>query len=330
MTPAQEPCTVSVVIVSFNSANTIGEAISSIWRHLPSSQITVVDNGSTDDTRTLVQQMPGVLLVHGQGNVGFGAGVNLGARESDGDLLLILNPDATIVASRVDKMWTLAGLSSVGLVACQLHSAKGRARYLKHTEWGWRRELGWAALRWFLLPHELPLRRPAVVKHGRRPWISAAACIVGRAEFLSIGGFDEELFLYFEDYDLSRRYREGGATVGTTDAITFSHQGQGSAQDGVEQIEAWALLSLLSLVAKWDGFSESIRAARATLRLLSGIAVMGQVARRLPRIGRRAAKKGHSASLVRAMILECVDRPPVPHTYETARAAVASATDTAP
>jgi hypothetical protein len=199
-----------------------------------------------------------------------------------------------------------------------------RARHLKYSEWPWRGELYWLIVQWFLVPREVTMRRPRAFLPRSRPWISGAAFVVSRKEFLDIGGFDEGIFLYFEDMDLSRRYRQHGIGVGTTDAIAVTHEGQGSSGGDHERIEGWALLSFLELVAKRSGHQDGERAARSVLRVLTGVSVVARLAAVLPVIGRRAAVKARSAAIIRSSLLECIGTPPVAGAYPRARASLAA------
>jgi N-acetylglucosaminyl-diphospho-decaprenol L-rhamnosyltransferase len=312
----------TVVFVSYNSAKSIGPAIQSARKYLPDAEIIVVDNGSVDQTCCIVRESEGVQLLSGHGNIGFGAGVNLAARSATGELLIVLNPDTEVTHIDVSGLSELAHCPSVGIRGCLVVDG-GRARHLKYSEWHWRGELCWLIVQWFLMPREITLRRPRSFLPRSRPWISGAAFVVGRTEFLELGGFDEGIFLYFEDMDLSRRYREHGIEVGTTDAIAVTHEGQGSSGGDHERINGWALLSFLELVAKRPGRHDGERAARAVLRVLRGVSVVARLAAVLPVIGPRAAVKAQSAATIRSSLLECVAAPPVAGAYPRARALLA-------
>jgi GT2 family glycosyltransferase len=317
---------VSVVLVSYDSADTIGAAIQSVERHLPDAEIIVVDNGSTDQTHSIVRNSSsGPLLLEGHGNVGFGAGVNLGVRAARGDLLFVLNPDAAVVHANLDHLFEEARLSPIGMRGCLLRDGR-RSRYLTYSEWGWRRELCWIMVQWFFVPREIDMRRPGPRVSKSRLWISGAAFIVDRGEFLEIGGFDEDIFLYCEDVDLSRRYREHGAMLGTTNAIEITHEGQGSSQGEHERIQGWALLSFLEVVSKWKGSKEAERAARAALRALDAISTLAKALSALPLIGRRAAAKARSATIVRASVLHSAAVPPRAGAYPRSSASIATVT----
>ncbi|MBA3806809.1 MAG: glycosyltransferase family 2 protein [Solirubrobacterales bacterium] len=314
---------VSVVLVSYNSEQTIAAAIDSIASHLPDAQIVLVDNGSTDQTCQIAREQGSVEVLEGHGNVGFGAGVNVGARAACGDLLLVLNPDAAILHANPARLSELSAHRPVGMLGCVLHDGR-RSRYLKYSEWGWRRELYWLMVLWFLVPREMHVRRPSSRLRRSRQWISGAAFVVDRSEFLELGGFDESLFLYCEDVDLSRRYRADGAGVGTTDAIVVTHDGQGSEHGGHERIQGFALLSFLENIEKWDGSAAGRRSARTVLRTLQALSLIVHLASLLPLVGGRAAAKAQSAALLRSSLLDCLDAPPVSGAYPRARATLSS------
>jgi N-acetylglucosaminyl-diphospho-decaprenol L-rhamnosyltransferase len=320
---SQPPVSLSVIFVTFNSANELGAAVSSVRAHLPDPQIIVVDNGSTDQTCRVVDEMVAVQLIHGHGNIGFGAGVNLGAHAASGDLLLVLNPDTSVIHADAESLLDLARHSPLGMLGCLVHS-EGKYHHLMHTEWGWRRELYWMMMAWFLVPREMTVHRPRPKLTKGRSWISGAAFVVSRSEFCRIGGFDEDIFLYFEDTDLSRRYRQQGAGVGTTDAVVIAHHGQGSSRDNQAQIQAWALLSLIELVAKRTTDSRDVvRVSRSAIQLLVWIGAIGRYVGRLPIAGRRIRQKGKQAELVRSKLLASVDAPPLDTAYVKARSAIA-------
>ena len=77
-----------------------------------------------------------------------------------------------------------------------------------------------------------------------------------RAEFLHGGGFRPEFFLYYEDRDLARRYRDAGLPVGTTRSLVARHTpGTSSATNDSLRIAAggWAYLGWIEYLSLWHG-----------------------------------------------------------------------------
>ena len=314
---------VSVIVVTYNSAVALPTCLNALSEHLPDSEVVVVDNGSQDETVDLVRARPAVRLVSGHGNVGFGAAVNRGAQAAAGTLLLVLNPDAIVVAVEHSDLATLSGDPVTGLVGCRVRGSR-KDRYLMWDSWSWKAELCWSLGEHFLVPRELTVHRPTRGVRRRRPWIAGAAFVVRRSEFLEGGGFDDKFFLYYEDFDLSRRYRQRGLPVRTTDALTVSHVGQASSPRDDALMTTVALLSLIQYVDKWEGPEAARCAAAWCLRLLRTVEASGKVFERAPVLGRRAAKKRTSAAVARSCLAAAAVRSPITGTYAAATDALRS------
>jgi GT2 family glycosyltransferase len=323
---ADHDAALSVIIVTYNSADVLGPTLSAVSKHLPLADIIVVDNGSLDDTTAIAASYPRVRLIKGHGNIGFGAAVNSGVRSAKTRLVLVHNPDAMPTSVNLKALARLTLAKPLGLVACEL-SERGRRQRALHAAWGWRKELCWSLIEWYLLPREITSFRPPP-RQRANAWVSGAAFIVARDEFLTLGGFDERLFLYYEDFDLSRSYSAEGLPLGSTNAVRVEHIGRASSPRNEDQTAAWALLSLIELTAKWHGAEESNVSAKWTWQLLGLIEVLGRVTRRLPIIGRRGGRKEESVSRVRGYLrAAATDTASSPH-YPAARAALSNAADT--
>jgi N-acetylglucosaminyl-diphospho-decaprenol L-rhamnosyltransferase len=313
----------SVIVVTYNSAAVLEQCLDSIAAHLPGAEVVVVDNGSRDDTIALARRRPEVRVVAGHGNVGFGAGVNRGAQAAGRGLLLVLNPDASLVAVDPAQCDRLRGAPHTGVVGCRVRQADGAAHDQRLVAWGWRAELYWALFQYFLVPREVAIPRPRLARPGSGRWIAGAGFVVDRDEFLEAGGFDETLFLYYEDFELCRRYRARGWPIRTSGALTIEHAGQRSSPRNERTMSAYALMSLIQYVDKWEGAEAARTAARRCLRLLRAVERIGAALRCAPVVGARAAKKRDEAREVRAAIAAIAARPPVEGAYAGAAAAVA-------
>jgi GT2 family glycosyltransferase len=317
---ADSSLSISIVIVTYNSAGVIAAALSAVARYLPDAEIVVVDNGSTDGTDEIVVAHRRVRLVRGHGNVGFGAGVNLGVRAATGELILVHNPDAFPTSVDLAKLDALAARTPLGLCGCQLRE-NGRLQRTLQLRRGWRGELCWSLVNWYLVPRELKSfgSRP---RHNSGTWISGAAFIVNRGEFLDVGGFDERLFLYYEDFELSRAYSARGLPIEATDAVVLDHIGHASSAFDNDQTSVWALMSLIEQTAKWEGPASARAAARWTWELLGAIESIGNAVRRLPLVGGRGGRKAESAACVRQGLWDESNNTGDPF-YPAARAALA-------
>jgi hypothetical protein len=97
------PLTLSVVIPAFNEQDGIGRIVARVLAtrdRLQAAGITgleviVVDDGSSDATAKVVQQMAGVQLVRHAVNLGYGAAIKTGFGRATGELLAFLDADST-------------------------------------------------------------------------------------------------------------------------------------------------------------------------------------------------------------------------------------------
>ncbi|MGI8886646.1 MAG: glycosyltransferase family 2 protein [Gaiellaceae bacterium] len=256
---------ISAVVVTYDSAGCIGHCLTSVREVLPGVELIVVDNGSRDETVAAARAVaPDAQVIEIGENVGFGRACNIGAEAAAGHHLLFLNPDSSLLSADITRIDVLLAARPFGLIAPALEGELERRRaesswitgYFNHT---------FETLR----PREW---RPRVRSSGdaTSAWVSGAMLLVSREEFMRLGGFDPRFFLYYEDRDLSRRYREAGLPIQTTDAIHGRHAvGRSSASDGLcSWPAAWSLLGWIQYVAIHDDERAAKRLARATLATL--------------------------------------------------------------
>lgn len=210
---------VGVVVVTWNSAATVGACLRSIPAGV---DVVVVDNASTDASCAVVREaLPEAQLLVSDRNLGFGAACNLAARHLAGHELLLLNPDAILLPGTIERL--VAALDedpALGIVGPCITDDRGRLELswgddpTLLAEWRRRREHG---------------RPPAIeaLEPLRVDWVTGACCLVRRSAWEAVRGFDEGYFLYFEDLDLCRRIRHQGWTIG------FEPQGRASHVRGV-------------------------------------------------------------------------------------------------
>ncbi|MDC1068961.1 glycosyltransferase, partial [Candidatus Kapabacteria bacterium] len=87
---------VELIIISYNSTSHFDELFRSIFAqdYKGNLTITVVDNCSSDNSVKYIQnKFPDVKLILSPKNIGYGAAANLGANNSNADLVFICNSD---------------------------------------------------------------------------------------------------------------------------------------------------------------------------------------------------------------------------------------------
>jgi N-acetylglucosaminyl-diphospho-decaprenol L-rhamnosyltransferase len=290
---------ISAVVVTHESALCVGRCLASLAEQLPSAELVVVDNASTDAS-VPVARAAGAQVVELPRNVGFGRGCNAGVETASGEHILFVNPDVTLASVAHEKLEDLLAQRPFGLVAGRLVDERGAApRERPSPEPSWPAEFLTLTVG-MLRPRGLrmPLRLNRESPDG---WASAALLLVARGEFERLGGFDPRFFLYYEDRDLSARYREARLPLRVTDAFVGTHVGGRSSEGDPLRVEpaGWAFLSWLQYVYIHRGERPARLSAAAGWRTLRTIeTALSACSSLAPRAGRIARKQRQVSGLL--------------------------------
>src|SRR5438046_2157401 len=181
----------SVVVVTYNSAHCIGECVEALARVLPDCEVIVVDNMSADATLATASATDVRVRVVQMGcNAGFGRACNEGVRRAAHDHVLLMNPDVLVLHAEREELELAFAQRSMGLLAAELigQHGPGPARAQLFSNKPWRSELLYMAIGPFE-PRELSARR-RIAPVQAPAWACAAALLIRRSEFLSLGGFN--------------------------------------------------------------------------------------------------------------------------------------------
>lgn len=206
---------VSAIVVSFHTGPRLKECLFGLVSDPGVDEIIIVDNGNPDAMTTWLSGFAAargaVTLLSGQGNIGFGAAVNLGMTQAKGPHLLIINPDAVLRWNSLPGMQKLAETCPTPwIIGGKIFDLYGReergARRKELTLWrAMTRFAGWNT--WTLEatpPPDGPVDMPV---------ISGAFFLTSKDSMAALDGFDEAYFLHVEDVDLCRRCTELGGRV---------------------------------------------------------------------------------------------------------------------
>jgi N-acetylglucosaminyl-diphospho-decaprenol L-rhamnosyltransferase len=275
---------ISVIIVTHNSAAVIEQCCRAAKALLPGAEIIVVDNASSDDTRRLCQGIDGVKLIANDTNTGYGRACNQGASAATGSVLMFLNPDIELQAIDAAALEHESSTVPFGLVAPDL----GRSHTVQH----WLVELARHVMG-PVRPRELPSVRWPLLRRGAW-WPVGAVLLAEPGEFTRLGGFDRRFFLYYEDLDLARRYRAAGLPVRITRAVRAQHTRGGSSTGSDSHAavrQGWSYLSWLEYLSIWNGTAKAVRAAKCADVLRSVLRLGLTLLERIGPLAERAARK---------------------------------------
>jgi len=192
----------TVYIPNFNGAEWIGRALESLRAQSRPAAVVVVDNGSSDGSPALVRErFPEVELLELGQNLGFGAALNRALAAHPTEAAILLNNDAEceprFVEALLDELGE--GVDSVAGVLVQ-----ERAPELIDSAG----VVADATLMGFDYLHGEPLAAALGAPAPLGP-TGGAGLYRGRA-LEAVGGFDERIFLYYEDLDLALRLAAAG------------------------------------------------------------------------------------------------------------------------
>ena len=97
---------IEIIIPTWNGCKMLQHCLQSLSRQtFTNFSVTVVDNGSTDDTEeVLSRDFPAVRLVKFSYNTGFSVAVNAGIKSTEADLLLLINNDMEIAPDCLEQL----------------------------------------------------------------------------------------------------------------------------------------------------------------------------------------------------------------------------------
>ncbi len=112
--PKLPPASLSVVIVTHNHSEVLGECLQAATEVLPSdTQFLHIDNASTDGTWKVAGRFSNVITIRSEANVGFSEAMNRGIGATRSDLVLTLGPDVYLQPGFLDAL--LPALSEPGV-----------------------------------------------------------------------------------------------------------------------------------------------------------------------------------------------------------------------
>ncbi|MEZ7821086.1 MAG: glycosyltransferase family 2 protein [Patescibacteria group bacterium] len=203
----------SLIIIAYNMKDLVSKQINHLYNIKTNIdyEIIVVDNGSSDNIIDIKPKFPNVKFVISKNNLGYFGGANLGAKNSNGEYLFILNSDILASDYCFDKLIDfIENNKNVGIVAPKLIYPDERGiqnscfRFhniltplMRRTALG-ETKFGIFENKKMLMDdfdHEDTIECD---------WVLGAAFIIKKSFLEEIGGFDERYFLYYEDMDICK------------------------------------------------------------------------------------------------------------------------------
>lgn len=206
--PSEVSPLLTVVVVTHNSSEVIERCLATLGKE-DWFECVVVDCGSTDATLDRVQGFSHVTLRQTH-NIGYGRGNNLGIAAAQTELVLVLNPDVIIDPDRIRSLVNFYQTEGGNMMlSCKMFQTAedGTREYRRDSHF------------------------KDAVKEEKR--LCGALMLMSKEDFSRLGGFDEKIFLYFEEVDLCRRARVKGLRILISGEVEVEHMRAASTPNSI-------------------------------------------------------------------------------------------------
>jgi len=202
---------VAAIILNWNGREIIGKCLSSVtastYRPL---DVIVVDNGSTDGSVAFIyQEFPSVHVIECKENNGFARGNNIGieyALGQNSDFVFILNNDTVLAADCIENLVERA------LADSRIGAVSPRILFFEPSDRIW--SAGGSYNLWRGVARHYGLRGQSDDPQWNQPreitFATGCAALLRAQALRQVGLFDESLFIYNEDSELSLRLCNAG------------------------------------------------------------------------------------------------------------------------
>tara|TARA_A100000171_G_scaffold21896_1_gene20349 strand:+ start:500 stop:1393 length:894 start_codon:yes stop_codon:yes gene_type:complete len=205
----------TVVTITHNGGLVIGGLLKSLPKEIP---LIVVDNASTDDSLDIVSEIrPDALIIRNSKGLGYGAAASQGLAKVDTEFALLANPDAVMAEGAIDALVDAADTYREAAMFGPIHKDANGDLELSHDVELWKRRSHGK------LAYKCAPEGPACVE-----FLSGAVNLVRMNVLSTVGFYDPEIYLYFEDDDMCMRLRKAGHSLILVSASVVTHLNGGS------------------------------------------------------------------------------------------------------
>lgn len=210
---------VSFVVLNWNGEQIISRCLRDIFKTLENyegqGEVIVVDNGSSDNSVALIERdFPQVRLIKLSKNLGFSEGNNIGVRESQGDIIILVNNDAYVHPHFLITILSHFDDDEVFSVTPKVYGLDGKTLTIGKTGLSFHR--GLVRLKFSEDVHQSPV--PCI-------WATGGSGAFDRRKYLELGGLFE--LLYWEDTELGYRAwkQKGWRTIYEPRSLVYHDHG---------------------------------------------------------------------------------------------------------
>lgn len=218
---------VAVVLLNYNGLGLLKKFLPNAIRFSPNALITVIDNGSDDDSVNWIKQNhPEVKCIELHKNFGYAGGYNEGLKQVKSNFYALVNTDIELTEGWLDPLLNRLDTNPKTAVV-QPHILDYNNK--THFEYA-------GAAGGYLDSFGIPFCRGRILKHieedlgqynetERIFWASGACFLIRNELFWKLGGFDASFFAHQEEIDLCWRLFNEGYEIESVGSSKVFHIG---------------------------------------------------------------------------------------------------------
>lgn len=213
---------VSIIIVNYNTLDLTKNAINSIFEFAPKHldfEVFVIDNGSVDGSKEYFKYDNRITYIYSEENLGFGRANNIGIERSDAKYVFLLNSDAYLIEDVISRFYDFMEDPSNRNVACcgaNVINGNGDNAVIGGNLPTVKESIARIGFAVFFLPYYKRYLASGIKHFKDRGNLYEIGCVTGANMFLrksvlnETGAFDPDFFLYYEETEMSFRFKKHG------------------------------------------------------------------------------------------------------------------------
>ena len=234
---------VSVVIPAYNCASFLPETLASIFAQTYSDlEIILVDDGSTDDTPSVIAPYLSRITYIRQQNKGLPAARNTGIRAAQGEFVALLDADDSWLAEKIAQQMPRFSDPEVGIAYSDFSVRYADGRFQSS----------------YLVNRPLASEGNVVERYIQSRFLFPSTMIFRRECLEEFGYFDEEM-LACEDIELFTRICSRWKVALVNSPLTIRYEGSHNITSNSDKINRYTILALRKVLLKEPGLPHSTR-----------------------------------------------------------------------
>jgi GT2 family glycosyltransferase len=230
----------SIIIVTWNTAQITLSCINSINKFLDNPEIIVVDNDSKDNTISLLSKIKNIKLIKNKSNLGFAKANNIGLQKASHEDIIFMNSDIELINNSVNNLLSyFKENNNIGIIGPKFLNPDLTPQASVFQK----QNISNAFKEFWLNKKNSYLKYLPNTKNPTKVWaISGGFILTKKSFFQSIGAWNEKYFFYFEDLDLCRKINKTGKDIIFYPNCQVIHRHGASTDKSIDPANQWRRL----------------------------------------------------------------------------------------